>query len=281
MQFDCTWAKRSRESTRSWTAGVIFLSILLLAAMSPKERGVHRSVTWKSTQDNTAQGLWLLSLAERGFVNRLLIEGPSGQLALLTKIVDAGHGTQSTRYEDLASGWWIELKQSYGVEWPNYRIALRSLAAGPDSPNMDGSVQITLQTSHGFDFRESYPRRLGGEIPDLIGSLGDGQQKVRLGRAIPATSAEIFRLLVGSLEAGQDPTRLIGGEYGDLLDVVEWASEGHPKAKGQEEAWPLPEVGAYQVGTLTDPELIELVAKFPDLDNVDPLAGTRPTDLFE
>ncbi len=66
-----------------------------------------------------------------------------------------------------------------------------------------------------------------------------------------------------------------------MLELGRWAIEQESEQGNTGEHWELPEVGAWELSTLTDPELIELVAKFPDLENVDPLAGSRPSDLFE
>lgn len=273
------YTKKSSRTTLVWVLGIL-LSVAAnsLSALDPKDRGIHQPVAWSSSQGRVATGVWSLALSERCLVQRLLLEGPSGQLAMIRKVIDAHFGSQKVHLK-VGAGWWVELRQEYGVSWPNYRIALRSFAAGPDSPNMDGSVQYTLETSNGFQQVATLPRSLGGEIPNFIEALEKARQKEHLAKKIPAEASEIFRFLTSALEAGSDPSRLVGQESGGLLELGRWAVEAQPLREKPDEFWMLPEVGEGEFGTLTDPELIELVAKFPDLDNVDPLAGTRPSDL--
>ncbi len=163
MQFQ---AGSGFNRVRHFVLLVLFASSTLLA-QDPKDRGFHQRVVWTSSQGREAMGVWSSSFSEKGSANRLVLEGPSGQLVEMTKILDANRGVQRIRLE-VGFDWWIELIQEYGVRWPNYQIALRSLAAGPDSPDMDGSVQIKLETSNGFENSASLPRTLGGEIPDFI-----------------------------------------------------------------------------------------------------------------
>jgi hypothetical protein len=261
---------------------IVLTLFFLFVALAPVDKGTHFSVVWKSNQNRTAHGLSLYAFSEEGSANHLLIEGPSLQLVILARTIDASRGERKTRLADGLSGWWIEIVEDYGTRWPTLRTALTSMAEGSSREEKNSVFSLRLRTSDGFDFKTTLPWRLGGFSAALTKALEGNRQRAMLASSIPSTVREVIHLLTEALAGDIEPSRRVGGESSSLLELCEWSLEverGRSELKG--ETWMFAERGDFHRGlNPVEPEQIELVSKFPSLENTDPMRGMKPSDLF-
>jgi hypothetical protein len=262
-----------------WRLISILTLLLTLTALAPIDRGVHSTVEWKSSQDRKARGLELKSGSDQGFVTFLLIEGPSSQLVTLASVMNSAGGVSHHKITDGTTGWWLEMTEDYETSWPTPTVAFRSIGKGPDEKT---SFRLMLRTSDGFEFETRLPRRLGGSFQDLLRILGESGKRNQLARSIPAPIREVIDFLTSALTNDNHPARRVGAGSGHLLNVCEWAFEVDQEVSGLEgEIWQFVEKSGFHHGlTPVEPEQIELVSKFPSLENTDPMRGMKPSDLF-
>jgi len=255
---------------------------LISAALAPVDRGVHYSVDWKSSLNRKARGLALATTSERGYIKLLLIEGPSLQLVTLMGVIDPAKGTRKNRITNGTTGWWIEMTEDYETSWPRPGAALDSIGRGPDEENKKSSFRLTLRTSDGFNFETTLARLRRGPVQELSEALEEGEKRRSLSDSIPPSIREVIYLLKGALAAESNPERMVGIGSGDLLEISEWAFEFYEVATDlQGETWQFVEQRGFHHGlTPVEPDQIELVSKFPSLENTDPMRGLRLTDLF-
>lgn len=277
-----TWRVRTDFLSTGWRTAMVLMLFFLLTALAPIDRGVHYSVAWKSSQGRVAHGLLLYALTDQGSISYLLVEGPNSQMVTLTKIVDAGRGKRTIRLEDGLDGWWIEMVEDYGTSWPNLRAALSSISEEANEDGEESFFTLSLRTQDGLSLEVELPRRPEGYDLALLQSLNDQGQRSLLARAIPPPIRGVVEVLTEALAEEFEPSRRVGGESESLLKLCTWALEGNPTTgASDDETWMFAERGAYHRGiTLAEPEFVELVSKFPSLENTDPMRGMRPADLF-
>jgi hypothetical protein len=268
--------------TRAGRSVCLLILFLISAAISPVDRGIHFSVEYKSSQNRKARGLALETTSERGYISLLLIEGPSLQLVTLMGVIDPAKGTRRNRITDRTTGWWIEMIEDYETSWSRPGTALGSIGRGPDEENNKFSLRLTLRTSDDFNFETTLARLRRGPVQELSQALEKQEQRRLLADSVPSPVREVIHLLKEALAAEDNPERMVGVGSTDLLAISEWAFGIDGGTSGQEgETWKIGESWDTHLGlTPTEPEQIELVSKFPSLENTDPMRGMRLADLF-
>ena len=241
----------------------------------------HRAISWISSQEETTSGVWLYSQSDGGQISRVLIVGPGGAPIILTKTIDARRGSHRMWLTDDASGWWIEYREDFGVTWTGLHQAVRYMIdGGGRAGGRMPPVQLTLRTSAGFEASVTAALQPGPRLPGLLAEIESGGRRAELAESIPAGLLEVAHLLSEALQSESEPSRKVGGDAATLLELCTWSGQDRGGA-APGAGWRVETLGDLEPGLIiADPDLLEVVARFPSLENVDPMRGLRPSDLF-
>lgn len=244
--------------------------------------GFYRTLHWKEISGSQeARGLSIFECSFEGFTNRVFVVTPTGRSILLTKVFSPHKGTEVFTWMDEETGWWLRLTKEFGLTWPTleeyFDADFRELAAGPGRP-----VTLSVSTSRGFSYstQVALHAQAEGETREFLSQLvshGD------LSDLLLATmSSELRADILFLSEIWSDPRH----EGAIMKPIVEIVGGALQQTAGAGSSFPTRArwkqiVGELRKGTtVTNPEDLGFLSRFPSVSTSDPLAGTRVRDVF-
>lgn len=222
----------------------VFLGLLIPACVLGQTPAVEMqsSGEWTASSGQALRSMALSSVdQELGMVNRNLYLWKGVDGAILDVKMDVEASRLSMRWTDDESGWWIELEQDYESRWASLKDGFRKI---------DGSGARTIPQAT-------------REILCLLRDVGERQTSERfdMEEMTLAPSWALTQILHHVLaSAAEDP----------CSTLAPWSFTGAQQGP----------VSSPSAAALQEPDLIAMVSSFSALENVDPMKGFRPQDLF-
>ncbi len=268
----------------------VFLGLLIPACVLGQTPAVEMqsSGEWTASSGQALRSMALSSVdQELGMVNRNLYLWKGVDGAILDVKMDVEASRLSMRWTDDESGWWIELEQDYESRWASLKDGFRKI---------DGSGVGDEEERYEIVLRAKGQHWLSGNLAQESTHRGtltwvdQSDISSELARTIPQATREILCLL---RDVGERQT----SERFDMEEMTlapSWALTQilhHVLASAAEDPCstlaPWSFTGAQQgpvsspsAAALQEPDLIAMVSSFSALENVDPMKGFRPQDLF-
>jgi hypothetical protein len=265
---------------------VLFLGALVLGAepAGSESAGYHRPFRWVAPEgQDPLQGLYLMDLAPKGKVSRVLAETPGKRPVVITETLDPQRGLMMTELVDVASGWGASFEVDLGLRRADVQTLLeawkqlgsehsyKARLALQNGPSLH--VELHLDDS-AVMLHEAFGQRVSAE----------GRSK-EIASTIPEELKPSLLFLDASLSPNPNSAGLLSDSFAySLRRVVEILTGAMRDAEPDRtdlhgNRW-LMEVASHTKGlVIEDPELSEFVALFPELDVIEPLADCRAEDL--
>ncbi len=250
-----------------------------------EEVSLHRLFV-SNSQDCAARALRLevSYFGPAGQVTQDLVEAPDGTRVILRSVLNARRGLDRTRLTDEASGWWVELTLDYERTFLDLD---QFFAFTLDQGEQLGAQPVRLVTQSGISLGGRFKPSAGEKgryLARFVDHLLAEGELARLGEQVPRGLAPLLGLAdPGPVAAETGSRAALYLEYGEasLAHLLNQALRAAGKAARP--ACPGPwdrrrEGPARPSLTISDPDLLELVARFPSVENTDPLPR-REIDL--
>lgn len=271
------------------------ISLYLIAAqplMGLGSKGVfHRQVQWSSSGGQEIIGLEC-SVLDSGccYSSRLAFLTSEKRAILMTKTVDVEASEIRQEYFDVAADWNLTVIDKHKTLAEDVHNFMRFVLQDHEQAGQKSFPRV-LFTSEGQRAEIEIDYKLGNWEEQMLERLLD-TEILSMFRGAPDSIFEVESFFESSLAGEVDLDRQFGADLGTLLtlfDYVEKQSEGPMRsgpsrisgAKATVE-WSLGKVGPLVRGRyVSEPELLELMSHFPNLENVDPFHGMLGLDALE
>lgn len=266
----------------------IFFSLLIFAILPSSADGsgsagfVHRSVQWQARGGQEITGLHCTMLDSNCcYSTRILFVVPSQGPVMLTSHLDVRAGTIRHTILDVAENWWLEILDRHETKASDVHGFMQFVLQGYEKSNRK-FFERKISSSGSLDAKIEIDYVLGGWEEQML------EQVATTGAldALHDASASVLNaawIIQSSLEREVDLDRRFSAEFGSLLILLRTFQEHGQTATSKptrnsdlklDSEWSLGEMGPLTRGRyVSEPNLLELMSHFPNLENVDPFQG--------
>jgi hypothetical protein len=250
--------------------GCMAAGAVTLGSLSAEQPAFHQPIVWDSGS-LSGTGLLVTEEGVEGKVWRLLVETPAGNRAVLTHTLDAVRGREEVDLE-LASGW--TFTSSTGTRFKAGSLRqYRALMESAWDSEQSREVTVWLRTSGGLRHEA---RSLLAGLPEteslklMNGVRAAGFLEVLASEA-PSEAGEVLAFLF----AAQDTRSAVLPYHERPVSLLSLALPRSERALYLDREWSERLESRRPGLSVTAPDLVEFVSRFPRLESRHPLADHR------
>lgn len=247
---------------------------------------LHRPIQWLSPSgEQSTSGLFLLDMTPAGMVQRVLAQDAAVRPIILTWVLDAQKGRESSEFLDDETGWWARLEIDTGVQAD---FLGEYLAAASRELQPGHTLNMKLSTREGLVFERRLTQTDAEVLPyqDFAASLvADGPAEHLVARPPELTAAVLFleaSMNQGPLQTERQDSHVVYNMRGivEVLASVFRKQTSVGTSETGAETWKMTFGNLRQGVTIIDPNLLELVSHFRSVENAGPLSDHRAREVL-
>ncbi len=242
---------------------------------------LHRPIQWLSPSgEQTTSGLFLLDMTSARMVQRVLAQDAAARPIILTWVLDAQEGRESSEFLDDETGWWARLELDTGIQ-ADYLGAYFAAAGQQLKPGH--TLNMKLSTRDGLSFERRLAQTDAAVLPyqEFAASLVADGPAERLAARPPELIAAVFFLDAFMSQGPLQTERQDSHNLYNMRGIVEVLANVFRKqtSVSASETWKMTFSDLRQGVTITDSDLLELVSRFRSVENADPLSDHRAREV--